>query len=158
MVRDRSQQTCCSRFAGVTVWVVPAAVLTGRSESAATERFSGISVRISTAHSTTKPVQYSLTRRLHSVGGCFSIYAYLRLNTSLRQLQCEIKVTHKTIRRRIERFARALDVSSLDLVRPVEIDEMQGSAGKKDREREVRTTAINHQCSSLLIDEPDTGT
>ncbi|WP_367176315.1 IS1595 family transposase [Haloarcula rubripromontorii] len=39
----------------------------------------------------------------------FSIYAFLRFNTSLRQLQCEIEVTHKTLHRRIERFARALD-------------------------------------------------
>ena len=53
----------------------------------------------------------------------FSIYAFLRFNTSLRQLQCEIEVTHKTIHRRIECFARGLDAPSLDLVSPVEIDE-----------------------------------
>jgi transposase-like protein len=66
----------------------------------------------------------------------FSIYAFLRFNTSLRQLQCEIEVTHKTIHRRIERFARALDAPSLDLVGPVEIDEVYVSAGKKGRERD----------------------
>jgi transposase-like protein len=66
----------------------------------------------------------------------FSIYAFLRFNTSLRQLQCEIDVTHKTIHRRIERFARALDAPSLDLVGPVEIDEVYVSAGKKGRERD----------------------
>ena len=66
----------------------------------------------------------------------FSIYAFLRFNTSLRQLQCEIEVTHKTMHRRIERFARALDAPSLDLVGPVEIDEVYVSAGKKGRERD----------------------
>jgi len=69
----------------------------------------------------------------------FSIYAFLRFNTSLRQLQCEIDVTHKTIHRRIERFARALDAPSLDLVGPVEIDEVYVSAGKKGRERDSRS-------------------
>jgi len=38
--------------------------------------------------------------------------------------------------RRIERFARALDVPSLNLVGPVEIDEVYVSAGKKGRERD----------------------
>ncbi len=65
----------------------------------------------------------------------FSIYAFLRINTSLRQLQCEIGVTHKTIHRRIECFARALDALSLD-VGPIEIDEVYVSAGKKGRERD----------------------
>jgi transposase-like protein len=67
----------------------------------------------------------------------FSIYAFLRFNTSLRQLQCEIEVTYKTIHRRIERFAGALDAPSLDLVGPVEIDEVYISAGKKGRERDT---------------------
>jgi len=53
-----------------------------------------------------------------------SIYAFLRFNTSLRQLQCEIEVTHKTIHRRVERFARALDAHPLDFVGLVEIDEV----------------------------------
>ncbi len=66
----------------------------------------------------------------------FSIYAFLRFNTSLRQLQCEIEVTHKTMHRRIEPFARALDAPSLDLVGPVEIDEVYVSAGKKGRDRD----------------------
>ncbi|WP_254533979.1 IS1595 family transposase [Natrinema gelatinilyticum] len=66
----------------------------------------------------------------------FSIYAFLPFNTRLRQLQCEIEVTYKTFHRRIERFARALDAPSLDLVGPVEIDEVYVSAGKKGRERD----------------------
>jgi len=65
----------------------------------------------------------------------FSIYAFLRFNTSFSQLQYEIGVTHKTVPRRIECFARALDAPSLDLVGPVEIDEVYVSAGKKGRER-----------------------
>jgi len=66
----------------------------------------------------------------------FSLYAFLRFNTSLRQLQCEIEVTYKTVHRRIKRFASALDAPSLDLVGPVEIDEVYVSAGKKGRERD----------------------
>jgi transposase-like protein len=45
-------------------------------------------------------------------------------------------VTHKTIHRRIERSDEALDVPSLDLVGPVEIDEVYVSVGKKGRERD----------------------
>ena len=45
-------------------------------------------------------------------------------------------MTHKTVHRRIECFARALDAPSLDLVGPVEIDEVYVSAGKKGRERD----------------------
>ncbi|MEF8863849.1 MAG: IS1595 family transposase, partial [Haloarculaceae archaeon] len=66
----------------------------------------------------------------------FSIYAFLRFNTSLRQLQREIDVTYKTMHRRVERFARALDAPSLTLEGPVEIDEVYVSAGKKGRERD----------------------
>jgi len=64
------------------------------------------------------------------------MYAFLRFNTSLRHLQCEIDVTHKTIQWRIERFASALDTPSLDLVGPVEVDEVYVSAGRKGRERD----------------------
>jgi len=66
----------------------------------------------------------------------FSIYAFLRFNTSLRQLQAEIDVSYKTIHRRVERFTRALDAPHLDLVGPVEIDEVYVSAGLKGRERD----------------------
>ena len=66
----------------------------------------------------------------------FSIYAFLRFNTSLRQLQREIGVSYKTIHRRVERFTRALDAPQLDLVGPVEIDEVYVSAGLKGRERD----------------------
>ncbi|WP_394341362.1 IS1595 family transposase [Natrarchaeobius oligotrophus] len=38
----------------------------------------------------------------------FSIYAFLRFNTSLRQLQLEIDVQYKTIYQRVERFTKAL--------------------------------------------------
>jgi transposase-like protein len=66
----------------------------------------------------------------------FSIYAFLRFNTSLRQLQREIGVTYKTMHRRVERFTRALDAPQLDLVGPVEIDEVYVSAGLKGRKRD----------------------
>ena len=60
----------------------------------------------------------------------------MRFNTSLRQLQCEIEVTYKTIHRRVERFGEALNALSLDLVGPVEIDKFYVSAGLKGRERD----------------------
>ncbi|ELZ06287.1 Insertion element protein [Natrialba chahannaoensis JCM 10990] len=66
----------------------------------------------------------------------FSIYAFLRFNTSFRQLQLEIDVQYKTIYQRVERFTKALDAPSLDLVGPVEIDEVYVSAGLKGRERD----------------------
>jgi len=66
----------------------------------------------------------------------FSIYAFLRFNTSLRHLQLEIDVQYKTIYQRVERFTKALDVPSLSLVGPVEIDEVYVSAGLKGRERD----------------------
>jgi len=69
----------------------------------------------------------------------FSIYAFLRFNTSLRQLQREIGVTYKTMHRRVERFTRALDAPQLDLVGPVEIDEVYVSAGLKGRERDQKS-------------------
>ncbi|ELY93703.1 Insertion element protein [Natrialba taiwanensis DSM 12281] len=66
----------------------------------------------------------------------FSIYAFLRFNTSFRQLQLEIDVQYKTIYQRVERFTKALDAPSLDLVGPVEIDEVYVSAELKGRERD----------------------
>ena len=48
----------------------------------------------------------------------------------------ETDVTYKTIHRRIERFAKALDAPSLDLVGPVNIDEVYVTAGTKGRERD----------------------
>ncbi len=48
----------------------------------------------------------------------------------------EIGVTYKTMHRRVERFTRALDAPQLDLVGPVEIDEVYVSAGLKGRERD----------------------
>jgi len=44
--------------------------------------------------------------------------------------------------RLIERFARALDAPSLDLVGPVEIDEIHVSAGKKGRERDRESRSL----------------
>jgi transposase-like protein len=66
----------------------------------------------------------------------FSIYAFLRFNTSLHQLRIEIDVTYEAVHRRVERFTKALDAPSLDLQGPVEIDEVYVTAGKKGRERD----------------------
>jgi transposase-like protein len=81
----------------------------------------------------------------------FSIYAFLQFNTSLRQLQYEIDVTHKTIHQHIERFTRALDAPSLNLVGPVEIDEVYISAGKKGRERDVSSRSRGLSWTRLLF-------
>ena len=66
----------------------------------------------------------------------FSIYAFLRFNTSLQQLQREIDVTYKTVHQRVQRFMRALDAPVLDFIGPIEIDELYVSAGLKGRERD----------------------
>jgi transposase-like protein len=66
----------------------------------------------------------------------FSIYAFLRFNTSLNQLRREIDVAYRTVHQRVQRFMRALDAPVLDLIGPVEIDEVYVSAGKKGRERD----------------------
>ncbi|RJT07172.1 IS1595 family transposase [Halococcus sp. IIIV-5B] len=66
----------------------------------------------------------------------FSIYAFLRFNTSLQQLQREIDVTYKTVHQRVQRSHEALDAPVLDLVGPIEIDELYVSAGLKGRERD----------------------
>ena len=86
----------------------------------------------------------------------FPIYAFLQFNTSLRQLQYEIKVTHRTIHRRIERFARALDAASLDLAGPVEIDEVYVSAKKNDRERDrpSRSRGLSTRGRGSYSDKP----
>ncbi len=101
----------------------------------------------------------------------FSIYAFLRFNTSLRQLQCEIAVTHKTIHRRIACFTRALDSPSLDLVGPFEIDEGMFLPGRKaasatrsrarvacPRAGGVHLTVTSHRCLFSLISAADNGT
>ncbi|WP_200532213.1 IS1595 family transposase [Halorubrum sp. LN27] len=65
-----------------------------------------------------------------------AVYTYIRMNTSLRQLDVEIGVSYKTIYRRVQRFLRALDAPRLHLKGPVEIDEFYVKAGIKGRERD----------------------
>ena len=66
----------------------------------------------------------------------FSISAVLRFNTSLNQLRREIDVTYKTVHQRVQRSHEALNAPVLDLIGPVEINEVCVSAGKKGRERD----------------------
>jgi hypothetical protein len=54
----------------------------------------------------------------------FAFYALLRFNTSLRQLDAELDVSYRSLRRRIEQFARTLDAPAIDLDRANEIDEV----------------------------------
>jgi transposase-like protein len=68
----------------------------------------------------------------------FAFYSLLRFNTSIRQLDAEIDVSYRSLRRRIEQFARTLDAPAINLVGPVEIDEFYVSAGKKGRERDQK--------------------
>jgi transposase-like protein len=75
----------------------------------------------------------------------FTIYVFVRFNTSIRQIEAELDLSYKTIHKRVERFARALDAPRLDLVGPVEIDEVYVNAGKKgrDRDREPRSRGLS---------------
>ena len=66
----------------------------------------------------------------------FAFYSFLRFNTSIHQLDAEIDVSYRSLRRRVKQFARTLDAPAINLVGPVEIDEFYVSAGKKGRERD----------------------
>jgi transposase-like protein len=66
----------------------------------------------------------------------FTIYVFLRFNTSIRQIEAEIDVSYRTVRQRVERSGEALDAPSFTLSGPVEIDEVYVSAGLKGRERD----------------------
>jgi transposase-like protein len=68
-----------------------------------------------------------------------AVYAYIRFNTSLRQLDVEIDVSYKTVYRRVQRFLRALDAPRPQLEGPVELDELYVKAGLKGRERDGRS-------------------
>ena len=70
----------------------------------------------------------------------FTIYVFLRFNTSIRQIEAELNLSYRTVRQRVERFARVLDAPSLTLSGPVEIDEVYVSAGLKGRERDHSTS------------------
>ncbi|MFD1643658.1 IS1595 family transposase [Halohasta litorea] len=66
----------------------------------------------------------------------FTIYVFLRFNTSIRKIEAELDLSYRTVRRRVECFANALDAPSITLSGPVEIDEVYVSAGLKGRERD----------------------
>ena len=96
-----------------------------------------------------------------------AVYAYIRFNTSLRQLDVEIDVSYKTVYRRVQRFLRALDAPRPQLEGPVELDELYVKAGLKGRERDGgrarvaclhadvgRMPRTSHPCSCLLTEEP----
>jgi transposase-like protein len=75
----------------------------------------------------------------------FVIYVFLRFNTSIRQIEAELDLSYRTVRRRVERFARALDAPSITLSGPVEIDEVYVSAGLKgcERDQESRSRGLS---------------
>jgi transposase-like protein len=65
----------------------------------------------------------------------FAFDSFLRFNASIRQLDAELDVSHRSIRRRVGQFARTLDAPAISLVGSVEIDEFYVSAGKKGHKR-----------------------
>jgi transposase-like protein len=66
----------------------------------------------------------------------FAFYSLLRFNTSIHQSDAKLTVSYQSLRRRIEQFARTLDAPAIDLVGPVEINEVYVTAGLKGRERD----------------------
>ena len=66
----------------------------------------------------------------------FTIYTFIRFNTSIRQIEAELDLSYRTLRERVEQFARTLDTPSITLTGPGEIDEVYASAGRKGRERD----------------------
>jgi hypothetical protein len=85
---------------------------------------------------------------------------------SIRQLDAEVDASHRSLRRRVEQFARPLDAPSVSIVCPGEIDELYVSAGKKGRERDQssrsrarskrgRGTSVRGSSSSPTPDEDD---
>jgi len=66
----------------------------------------------------------------------FAFYSFLRFNTSIHQLNAELAVSYRSLRRRVEQFARMLDAPAINLAAPVEIDEVYVTAGLKGRERD----------------------
>ena len=54
----------------------------------------------------------------------FAIYAFVRFNTSIRQLTAEFDLSYKTLHQRVERFGEAIDAPSIELRGSVEIDEL----------------------------------
>jgi hypothetical protein len=69
----------------------------------------------------------------------FAFYAFLRFNTSIHQLDAEMDVSYRSLRRHVKQFARTLEAPSISLVGPVEIDEAYVSAGKKGRVRDQQS-------------------
>lgn len=94
----------------------------------------------------------------------FAFYILLRFNTSIRQVDAELDVSYRLLRRYVEQFARTLDAPAIDLIGPVEIDEVYVTAGLHGRERDFRSARVvsrhvvaevilktSHRCSLSLI-------
>nr|CAB37934.1 hypothetical protein [Halobacterium salinarum] len=69
-----------------------------------------------------------------------AVYTYIRLNTSIRQLDAEIDVSYKTVYRS-RRFLRRVDAPRPHLEGPVEIDEFYVESGPQGRERDQPSRA-----------------
>jgi len=106
-----------------------------RSNTAAIESINGISVRIATARSTTKSARSSRTGRSASTS-TYSRFTVSSVQYEYPQLDAELTVSYRSLRRRIEQFARTHDSPAIDLVGPIEIDEVYLTPGLKGRERD----------------------
>ena len=87
----------------------------------------------------------------------FAFYSLLRFNTSIHQLDAELDVSYRSLRQRVEQFARTLDAPSITLIGPVEIDEVYVTAGLKGRERDSRSRSrglSKHGRGSYAEDKP----
>jgi len=63
----------------------------------------------------------------------------LTVQTSIRQIEAELDLSYRMVRRRVERVASALDEPSFTLSSPVKIDEEYVSAGLKGRDRDQKS-------------------
>jgi transposase-like protein len=86
----------------------------------------------------------------------FAFDSFLQFNRSINQLNAEITVSYRSLRRRVEQFARMLDAPAIDLVGPVEIDEVYITAGLRGRERNPRSRSRGFSkrgCGSYVEDK-----
>jgi transposase-like protein len=54
----------------------------------------------------------------------FTVYVSLLFNTNVRQIEADLDLSYRTVRERVERFAKTLDAPSSTLSGRVEIDEV----------------------------------
>jgi len=93
----------------------------------------------------------------------FTFYSFLRFNRSIHLLGPKLTVSYRSLRRRVEQFARTLNGPVITPFGPVEIDEVYVTTGLKgsatgSRTRVASRNAVvefmprtSHRCSHSLI-------